>query len=146
MEDKYVVYIHINKINNKVYVGQTKSIKNRWKLNGIDYQKSLYFYNAIQKYGWDNFEHKILKENLSKDEADYWEDYYINYYSSLDHNKGYNIRHGGSHGALSEETKQKLSKIAKEKGSWKGSLNPRHLDPLFKERNGMYGKFSINAY
>lgn len=140
MEEKYSVYIHINKINNKVYIGQTKSVEKRWRLNGIEYQRSSFFYSAIEKYGWDNFEHKILKDNLSKEEADYWEEYYINYYDSLNHNKGYNIRHGGSHGALSEETKQKLSDIAKEKGLWKGELNPRHLDPLFGERNGMYGK------
>lgn len=140
MEEQHVVYVHINKINGKVYVGQTKSIKRRWKMEGIDYQKSSYFYNAIQKYGWDNFEHKILKEGLSQEEANYWEDYYINYYDSLNHKKGYNIRHGGTHGALSEETKQKLSQICKEKGLWKGDLNPRHIDPLYGERNGMYGK------
>ena len=61
-------------------------------------------------------------------------------YQSRVTQNGYNIREAGSNGLLSEETKQKLSEIFKEKGTWKGDKNPRHLDPLFGERNGMYGK------
>jgi group I intron endonuclease len=142
MENKnnYVVYIHINKINGKSYVGQSSNLQKRWRNNGEDYQKSPYFWNAIQKYGWDNFEHIVLLDNLTKEEADLYEDYYINEYKSRYNENGYNIREGGSRGALAEETKKKISKIMKDKGLWKGDLNPRHLDPLYGERNGMYGK------
>ena len=137
--NNYAVYVHINKINDKRYVGQTNNIERRWRSNGVDYKNSLYFYNAIQKYGWNNFEHIILKDNLTKEEADKWEKYYIDFYHSRYNENGYNIREGGNR-QLSEETRQKLSQIAKEKGLWKGDNNPRHLDPLFGERNGMYGK------
>lgn len=140
MQDNYIVYVHINKINNKVYVGQTNNLTKRWRGNGCDYKKSIYFYNAVQKYGWDNFQHIILKEGLTKEEADEYEQYYIDYYKSRYNENGYNIREGGSHGALSESTKELLSKQAKEKGKWAGDNNPRHLDPLYGERNGMYGK------
>ena len=58
--NNYAVYVHINKINDKRYVGQTNNIERRWRSNGIDYKNSLYFYNAIQKYGWNNFKHIIL--------------------------------------------------------------------------------------
>lgn len=49
------IYLHRNKSNGKVYIGQTiQSIENRWK-NGNGYKPCTYFYKAIQKYGWENF-------------------------------------------------------------------------------------------
>ena len=135
--NQYIVYAHVNKINGKIYIGQTKDVKRRWRSNGIEYQKSPYFYHAIQKYGWNNFQHIILKEKLTKEKADQYEQYYIKYYKTQE--KGYNIRDGGSK-ALAESTKEKLSQIAKNRGAWKGDLNPRHIDPLRGERNGMFGK------
>lgn len=108
----YVVYMHKNKTNGKVYIGLTSmSLEERWK-NGNGYHKGTYFRNAIDKYGWDNFEHIIMKENLSKDEASYWEQYYISFYNSLNRQYGYNISSGGEHGGhfQTEETKKKISK------------------------------------
>ena len=144
---EYVVYLHQNKINGKCYVGQTDNIKRRWRSNGAEYydhrkkdEEQPIFWKAIQKYGWDNFEHIILKKHLSLEEADYWEQYYIDYYHSRYNENGYNIREGGSHGALAESTKEKLSQIQKAKGQWQGDKNPRHIDPLCGERNPMYGK------
>ena len=40
----------------------------RWQ-NGKHYKTCPYFYNAIEKYGWDNFEHIILQKNLSQEQA-----------------------------------------------------------------------------
>ena len=61
----YTIYIHRNKINNKAYIGQTcNDPKKRWE-NGNGYKKQPHFYNAIQKYGWDGFEHIIWGENLT---------------------------------------------------------------------------------
>lgn len=66
----FCLYVHENKINGKCYVGITSKQppQKRWGLNGIGY-KGQYFYNAINKYGWDNFEHHILFSNLTVDEA-----------------------------------------------------------------------------
>lgn len=52
-ERKYVVYVHINKTNLKVYVGQTgQSLQRRWR-NGRGYLNcKTYFSNAIKKYGF----------------------------------------------------------------------------------------------
>ena len=66
---KWCVYMHTNKINNKVYVGQTcQTPTERWD-SGHGYKTCTYFYRAINKYGWDNFEHIVFAENLTKDEA-----------------------------------------------------------------------------
>jgi predicted GIY-YIG superfamily endonuclease len=63
----YSVYIHINKSNNKKYIGITsQKPEKRWG-NGKNYKKNTYIRRAIDKYGWDNFEHIILKTNLSSE-------------------------------------------------------------------------------
>lgn len=67
----YCVYIHTNIVNGKKYVGQTvfgDNPNSRWR-NGTGYARSIHFYNAIQKYGWDNFEHEIVASKLTKEEA-----------------------------------------------------------------------------
>lgn len=87
----YCVYIHTNKINGKKYVGQTcQEPEKRWK-NGKGYHNNIYFTRAIQKYGWDNFEHEIIKCNLTKEEADDIEKLLIKELNTLNPN-GYNAK------------------------------------------------------
>ena len=114
--------MHVNKINNKKYIGITKtSVNKRWGNNGSGYKnnKQSLFYRAIKKYGWDNFDHIILYENLSQDEAYDIEVKLIKEYKTQDVNFGYNIQQGGQFGnsgiTLSEETKKKISKAHKGK-------------------------------
>lgn len=112
MENSYCVYVHVAP-NDKHYVRQT-GVKfwKRWGPNGNGYKNGnqRYFERAINKYGWDNFEHVILKENLTKEEADYWEKYYINLWDTTNPDKGYNItpRGNGEGKKLSEETRKKI--------------------------------------
>lgn len=92
------IYLHRNKINNKVYIGQTiQPLEDRWK-NGFGYKTCYYFYNAIQKYGWDNFEHIILEqnENWTQEELNNKEKEYIKLFNSTNPDYGYNICEGGS--------------------------------------------------
>lgn len=91
------IYMHKNKINGKVYIGQTiQQVEDRWK-NGTGYKTCYIFYSAIQKYGWDNFEHIILEQgDWTQEELNEKEKYYINLYDSTNSNKGYNITKGGS--------------------------------------------------
>ena len=109
----YTVYMHKNKINGKVYIGITGQKPNvRWN-NGTGY-RGTHFANAINKYGWENFEHIILFSNLTKDEACQKEIELIKEYSSTDCQFGYNLATGGEINCgyhLSEETKEKLSAI-----------------------------------
>ena len=69
MDNKFIVYSHVNKITNVTYVGITKRKPElRWA-NGFGYKTNPYFWRAIVKYGWDGFTHNILHSNLSKEEA-----------------------------------------------------------------------------
>jgi group I intron endonuclease len=55
------IYQVTNKVNNKIYIGQSIDIERRW--NQHRYGKgSLILRNAIKKYGIDNFEFLILEE------------------------------------------------------------------------------------
>ena len=79
--NKYKVYIHIFP-NKKVYIGITsQKEKRRWN-NGNGYKNNEYMTNAIQKYGWENIEHKILFTDLTKEEAEQKEIELIAFYKS----------------------------------------------------------------
>lgn len=109
MAKNYCIYMHKNKINGKIYIGQSCNLNVRW--HPVSYKDCSYFYNAIQKYGWDNFEHIILEDHLSIEEADQKEKYYIEKYNTLNRDCGYNLKSGGNQGyVLSTETKQKIKK------------------------------------
>lgn len=116
MDKKYIVYMHKNKINNKVYIGITCQKTNfRWGA-GSGYRKQPKFYHAICKYGWDNFEHIILFENLTFEEAKQKEIEMIDKYNAFTKQYGYNATKGGdgSNGVpCSKKTKEKISKANK---------------------------------
>lgn len=112
----YCVYAHINKINGKIYIGQTKHGDNpdkRWGSNGVHYQTQIYFYRAIQKWGWDNFEHEIIASHLTSEEADKFEKLLIDKLKTTDENFGYNLSSGGKSYVMTDEIKQKLSESHK---------------------------------
>ena len=106
----YTVYQHKNKINGKVYIGITsQKPEQRWGSQGCNYKSSPHFYSAIQKYGWDNFEHNILFTDLSKEQACLKEQELIKEYNSMNREFGYNSTSGGDIFTMNEETKQKIS-------------------------------------
>lgn len=91
--------MHTNLVNKKKYIGitQQKPIK-RWS-NGLGYCQQSLFYNAIKKYGWDNFKHEVLLCNLTKEQAEMFEVELIKYYKSNNRKFGYNQSIGGEFGA-----------------------------------------------
>lgn len=107
--NNYTVYMHTSP-SNKHYFGITcQKPQKRWE-NGRGYKKCPAFYKAIQKYGWDNIQHTILFENLSKEEAERKEIDLIAEYKSNQKAYGYNIESGGNcAGTHSDETKRKIS-------------------------------------
>lgn len=104
----YTVYCHTNKINNKKYIGITRqSVQQRWR-DGKGYYGQAKFYNAIEKYGWDNFQHEILYENLTEEEACKIESFLIKYYNTI--KNGYNTLPGGNVTNHSSATIDKMRK------------------------------------
>ena len=99
-----IIYKTINLVNGKCYIGQTvqKNFIKYW----LDHLKSAFrdkstkkiFYNAIRKYGPENFMFEVLEFCDSKEELDEMEFHYIKQYKSfyLEENFcGYNMTWGG---------------------------------------------------
>lgn len=121
--NEFTVYMHVSP-NGKKYIGITsKKPEHRWN-HGRGYEKNKYFFDAILKYGWDNFQHIILAEHLSKEDACNLEISLIAGCKTADSAYGYNMSiggEGGSYGAkLSTEFREKARK------RMLGSLNPNY--------------------
>lgn len=108
---KYKVYVHVNKINGKIYIGQTcNSLSVRaGRKSGIGYKHCTHFYNAIQKYSWENFEHIVLIDGLSLEMANIIEEELIKKYNSMDRNVGYNMMSGGKNKIRRQEVTDRIA-------------------------------------
>lgn len=134
IDKTWVVYRHIAP-NGKMYVGITSiNPLYRWN-NGNGYYKQPLFFNAIKKYGWDNFKHEILLEGLTLEEANLAEKIFISYWNLTDTNFGYNLEGGGRENIkISESTRKKMSE------SMMGDKNP-----MFGKRHTEETKRKISA-
>ena len=115
---KFTIYRVTNRVNGKVYIGQTVQTLKARKGDHIARSKRcpLYcFHNALKKYGADSFLWEIICFCLSRDDADAKESKFIKVFNSKVP-AGYNMTDGGE-GTLgchpSEETKAKSSKAQK---------------------------------
>lgn len=91
------IYIIRNTINNKVYIGQTRtSVSQRWAehLRHARYGEQV-INRAMRKYGVDKFYIETL-EICDIKYLDEREIYYIDLYNSTDKSRGYNVSIGGS--------------------------------------------------
>ena len=122
-----IIYLIKNRINGKVYIGQTiQPLRKRIDGHIADAKRNraTKIARSIRKYGSNNFTFGELIKCSNSEELNEMELYYINYYNCLDDKFGYNIRIGGECGSItSEETKKKISiggmiaaKKAKENG------------------------------
>lgn len=116
---KFCVYIHENKTNGKVYVGITsQKPENRWGkegrgyFNGYKYKTP--FQYAIEKYGWDNFNHIIVVNNITEEKAKFIEQKLISLFSANDRVHGYNLTAGGD-GITGYECSDELRKVRSER-------------------------------
>lgn len=116
-----LIYKVTNLTNGKVYIGQaSSSLEERRKKHEYDAQrqdrKTVKFHNALLKYGFNNFKWEVIKECNSQEELDYYEEFYIQEYNTLDRDHGYNLKHGGKlGGCYSDEAKEHMSEATKKK-------------------------------
>lgn len=94
------IYKITNKVNGKVYIGQSRDLKQRWAYHKYQGQKKTLrkksaLYAAMKSYGVENFDFGVLEECQEKDLNDR-EMYYIKLFDSFQ--KGYNLTRGGDNG------------------------------------------------
>jgi group I intron endonuclease len=87
------VYLIINKINSKIYIGSTVNFKDRWYKH-LSGKGNTHLFNSFKKYGVDNFEFKILeKVDISQNRTllyeieQKWMDFY-----DIKNSNTYNVR------------------------------------------------------
>lgn len=91
------IYKITNKINGKIYVGQTiKNYEERFRQHRLNYNKEYFsqivLYKAFKKYGIENFSFEMIEE-VEREKLDEREKYWIEYYNS--YFNGYNSTLGG---------------------------------------------------
>lgn len=134
--------------NGKRYYGITSQKPNdRWK-NGKGYEYNKHFYNAINKYGWNNIEHTVLFNDLTEDEAKLLEQCYIVLYDTTNPNKGYNITLGGEGSKGYKHTQKELDKMSKTiKELWKNeNYRRKMIEKKIGKNNPNYGKKCENNH
>lgn len=89
------IYKITNKLNNKIYIGQSIDITRRWWEHKHDNRSNSLIHLAITKYGEENFTFEVIEE-CSQDQLNEREQYWIEFYNSFE--DGYNLTRGGNSG------------------------------------------------
>ena len=96
-----LIYKITNKLNGKVYIGQTTKtldIRRNGHIQAAKAGVNHHLYNAMNKYGIDNFEFEEICKANSKSELNYLEAKYILEYDSV--RNGYNMGYGGDNNVM----------------------------------------------
>lgn len=151
---KYIVYMHTSNTSGKKYIGYTKfSLSERMKkhyTNALAGQDT-HFYNAIRKYGLDDFSSKILEECLTKEDATSKESYYIGVYNTYE--MGYNQTKGGNGGWAVPEEKYdswvdnlKLNSYKENNSRWCGYSDEEILSAMYEYMTNNPLGFSVKKF
>ena len=104
------IYKIQNKINNKIYIGQSVNIERRWKDHRSSYKDendhsyNTHLYRSMRKYGIENFDFSIIEicePNQLNEKERYWIERYDSFFN------GYNLTLGGD-AQGTEENKHKV--------------------------------------
>ena len=107
------IYMYTNKINGKRYVGQAKDFNERHKQHIRNHK--MIVDKAIDKYGADSFEIKILAHDVpTLDKLNEYEKFFIKRYKSSVKEWGYNVAEGGHNGNVFDgKTEEEMREIGK---------------------------------
>lgn len=101
------IYKIIDLTNNKIYIGQSMDIENRWHYYKYPPKNPTQrIVRVIKQKGYDNFKFEVI-ETCLPEELDQKEVYWINYYNS--YQDGYNDSPGGENNRGEDNNNAKLS-------------------------------------
>ena len=135
----YLVYMHVNKINGYTYIGRTYNVNpnKRWGYSGQKYAHCHKFFNAINQYGWKNFNHIVLCRT-TKERAVLLEKTLVAHYKRL--GISYNLSDGGEGAeSITEENRNKVIERMRTNHPMKG----KHHTPEAKAKISEAGKRRI---
>jgi group I intron endonuclease len=149
IEAKPAIYLIFCLGNQKSYVGQSKSVKKRI----ADHRAALrnnrhinsYLQLAFTKYGENLFTFTVLEypEDTSVENLTIREQYWIDFFDSMNREKGFNLREAEDRSSFTEEHRQKISEAKKgkkrvftdeHKVNLSVGLRGRKMPPLTEER------------
>ena len=141
------IYKITNKVNGKVYIGESLDLERRWKEHLLELGSKQHINLKLQKdyniYGYEAFEFEILA-TLDKNISSYvdkfiniiYEDIFIREYNSI--KEGYNIEK--TMDKVLNGEKQITNNINKDKGVLKNYLNRYEEGYIFVKDNVIYYK------
>lgn len=136
-QKKWAVYKHTSP-SGKVYIGITskKDPRDRWGKGGYLYKNNKLFWKAVEKYGWDNIEHEILRENMEEEDAKNMEIELIAHYKSI--GMSYNVAPGGNgvSGPMTPDQKRHISEALK--GKKKTPEHVKNASEALRNKNYHY--------
>lgn len=125
------IYSFTNLINGKVYIGSTNDVgirlrNHKYHAHTSKKYRHYYIYQAMNKYGWDNFKFEVIEEccvlPIIRNER---ENYWINFYNTLDKEFGYNMRLADNK-VISDDTINKMRQA---------KLGKKHTDEQNKNKS-----------
>ncbi len=131
-----IVYCATNKVNGKIYIGQTtKTLERRMTQHksSMNCGSQYYFHKALLKYGWDDFNFVVL-ENVKNSELNESEIMWINASNSNNPDIGYNLNEGG----MGQKGNHK--KYQKKYRKWTEKSRIRASESQLGEKNHNYGR------
>lgn len=143
-----IVYKHTNKLNGKIYIGQTIQVKNpnrRFRKDSTTYRSymgSTAFHKALQKYTWDGFETEIVYSAFDQESLNKAEEYFIKFYDCA-LPKGYNsVTIVDGNIEYTQEVRKKISDSRKE---YYANLEEKPVAPNKKEHSMINGAAHKNC-